>query len=286
MVRFSVVTTCLNPGHLLRETVESIVGQRALGAGGAELEYVISDGGSTDGTVEYLETLDETRIRWFSAPDRGMYDGLARGLRIVSGDVVSYLNAGDLYHPNAFDVVGETIFRTDGWITGMRIKHNERGDVVGASLPHRFRRRFFEHGLYGTTLPFLQQESTFWTAGLNNAIDLDRLAGFRLAGDAFIWTELAKSAELTVISAHLGGWRQHRGQLSEDLDGYRQEMLEFTHPANLLDRTQASLDSLLAQSPMVIRRMFSGGRMVEWSRSLGWVVRRSFGADRPFPMEP
>lgn len=285
MVRFSVVTPCLNPGHLLKETVQSIVSQRALRTGGAELEYIISDGGSTDGTVEYLESLDDQRIQWFSSPDRGMYDGLVRGLRVVSGEVVSYLNAGDLYHPNAFDVVGETIFQTDGWITGMRVTLNERGDVVGANLPHRFRRRFFEGGLYGTALPFLQQESTFWTAGLNGTIDLDRLAGFRLAGDSFIWTELAKSAELTVISAHLGGWRQHRGQLSEDLAGYRQEMLEFVHRATVFDRGRATFDRLVAHSPMVVRRLFSEGRMVEWNRSRGWVVRRSPGEMRPFLTE-
>lgn len=285
MVRFSVVTPCLNPGHLLRETVESIVGQRALGTGGAELEYIISDGGSTDGTVEYLETLDDPRVRWFSGPDEGMYDGLARGLTLVSGDVVSYLNAGDLYHPNAFDVVAETIFHTDGWITGMRVTLNERGDVVGANVPHRFRREFFECGLYGTRLPFLQQESTFWTANLNETIDLDRLAGFLLAGDSFIWTQLARSVDLTVIAAFLGAWREHRGQLSEDLDGYRREMLEFTRRPKLLERGQASLDSLVGHAPMVVRRMVSDGRIIEWKRRQGWVVRRSFEDDRPFPME-
>lgn len=62
-------------------------------------------------------------------------------------------------------------------------------------------------------------------------------------------------------------------------------MLEFTQRANLVDRGRSFLDSLLTHSPMVIRRIFSDRRMVEWDRSRGRVVRRSCRADRPFPVE-
>lgn len=238
MKTFSVVTTCKNPGHLLVDTVESVLGQRALRAGRVGLEYVIIDGGSTDGTCDYLAELNDERVHWVSEPDRGMYDGLVKGLRRLTGDIHSYLNAGDLYHASAFDVVADLVPSRFEWVTGLPSSLNQRGDVVGVRIPFRYRRDWIMSGLYdGGRLPFIQQESTFWTSDLTASLDLDRLSGLRLAGDAFLWATFARQHELGVVVAQIGGFRRHDGQLSEDLSGYREEMARVCthrHPTRCL----------------------------------------------------
>lgn len=266
----TVVTPCLNPGPLLAETVDTVLNQRAVTSGRVRLDYQIVDGGSTDGTVEYLQSLRTPGVRWTSESDDGMYDALVKGLVDAPGDVQSYLNAGDLYHPNAFDVVADTIHRTDGWVTGMSVMHNPRGDVISARTPFRFRRSWFRHGAYGTILPFLQQESTFWTGELAQRINLRELRSFRLAGDAYIWACLSMHADLTVVSAHLGGFRLHDGQLSRDREAYCDEMRRFTSEPNVSQKVIALADRVMAHAPMRVRRRLSRGSLLAWDRDAGW----------------
>lgn len=269
MVKFSVVTPCLNPGHLLPETVESILGQRAVRTGRVHLEYVIVDGGSTDGTRGYLESLVDPRVTWVSEPDKGMYDALAKGLERLSGDVHSYLNAGDLYHPHAFDVVADAIGQTDGWLTGMAVKYNERGDVVAARTPAGFRSEWFRKQMYDERrLKFLQQESTFWASDLTATLDLGRLRSFRLAGDAYLWATFSRHAHLMVVGAHLGGFRLHGSQLSDDLGAYWDEMASFLPAPSPADRVRAGWFRFVDTLPVRLKHRLSDNMLV-WRD--GWV---------------
>ena len=101
------------------------------------------------------------------------------------------------------------------WLTGYAVTYNEAGAAVRFVLPYRFRRRLHRCGAYGRFLPFVQQESTFWKRELMESVDFERLAGFRLAGDYFLWRCFAERADLHVVSAHLGGFRQHAGIVGE-----------------------------------------------------------------------
>jgi glycosyltransferase involved in cell wall biosynthesis len=265
-VRFSVITPCLNPGGLLSDTVESVLSQRAVGSGRVELQYIVIDGGSTDGTIEYLKS-NSQRFTWVSESDLGMYDALTKGFAHANGDICSYLNAGDLYHPNAFDVVADVIGRTAGWVTGMAVTHNRRGDIVECWTPYRYRQDFIRCGVYGSLLHFIQQESTFWTMDLMRHVDLSRLRLLQLAGDAYIWRCLSDVVPLTVIEAHLGGFRQHDGHLGADVDGYLREMRLFSDPIRAHHRIQAGLDRLLTLAPGRIRRRFAATSTLSWDGS-------------------
>src|SRR5687767_2926222 len=100
-MRFSVVTPCLNAASLIEETIASVSAQSALRDGSAQLQHIVCDGGSTDGTLEILRRLEQPYMRIVSQADRGMYDALARGLRQADGDVVCYLNAGACFRTRA-----------------------------------------------------------------------------------------------------------------------------------------------------------------------------------------
>jgi len=98
---FTIVTPCLNGAATLREALDSVREQ----AYPAEIEHVVVDGGSTDGTLEILEeqqqAAGEARLRYLSEPDRGLSDAVNKGIRMARGDVIGWLNADDVYQPIA-----------------------------------------------------------------------------------------------------------------------------------------------------------------------------------------
>ena len=250
--RFSIVTPCFNAERYLAETIDSVLAQRAWREGRVELELLICDGGSTDGTLAIARSYEERypEVRVLSRPDNGMYEALARGLGLVTGDVLAYLNAGDYYAPQAFDIV-DAVMGAGGvdWVTGYRVTYNELSQVVHVRLPYRFRSRFFACGYHGLVLPFVQQESTFWSRRVHEAIPLDELAAYRYAGDHLLWLHLSRVTELAIVQGWLGGFKVHRGQKSENLSGYLEELRGMVGRPRLLDRVLVQLDRLLWSGP-------------------------------------
>lgn len=105
-MKVSVVTVCSNAEKTIADAMASVARQRELGIGdqGLEIEYIVVDGGSTDGTVGKIKDC-ELRIanegkrnfafKWISERDWGMYDALNKGIRMATGDVIGILNADD-----------------------------------------------------------------------------------------------------------------------------------------------------------------------------------------------
>jgi len=213
--------------------MRSVLGQTALAGGKVELEYLIVDGASTDGTRQVVESCGDARIRFSSEPDRGLYDAVAKGFTACRGEIVTYLNAGDLLHPEAFALVANLMSREGvDWLTGSNLKINEAGQVIDFWKASRYRREFILNGTYlgGDPYPCIQQEGTFFRHKLLDRVDLPRLRSARLAGDYFLWTELAKQTELHSVTSFLAAFRVHEGQLSEALQDYAREARSFTRP--------------------------------------------------------
>jgi glycosyltransferase involved in cell wall biosynthesis len=93
----TVVTPSLNQGRFIRETIESVLSQSY-----PAIEYIVMDGGSTDGTVEILREYGD-RVRWVSRPDRGQAQAVNEGWRGSRGAILAYLNSDDTYLPEAVE---------------------------------------------------------------------------------------------------------------------------------------------------------------------------------------
>lgn len=232
-MKFTIVTACRNSASYLPDTIRSVVEQSAVKQGIVELEYLIIDGASTDETAEVVSSHPHESLRFVSEPDSGLYDAVVKGFRRATGDVVAYLNAGDIFHEHAFRVASEVMTREGvDWICGYQLKINEHGEVIAIARPPRYRREFILNGTYLRGFPYagIQQEGIFFRRKLLEAVDLEALKRFRLAGDYFLWTELARRTELHTVLSFLGAFRVHRGQLSEGLETHRDEAKTCARP--------------------------------------------------------
>lgn len=91
-MKFSVITVCVNCSNVIEKTIQSVLSQK-----GIELEYIIIDGNSSDGTREIIKKYESQLAYWISEPDDGIFDAMNKGICLASGDVISFINAGDYY---------------------------------------------------------------------------------------------------------------------------------------------------------------------------------------------
>lgn len=91
-MKITVITVCFNSVKTIEDTIRSVARQTY-----SDIEHIIIDGASTDGTLNVIEHHRDKLAKVISEPDRGIYDAMNKGLALVSGEVVGFLNAADVY---------------------------------------------------------------------------------------------------------------------------------------------------------------------------------------------
>lgn len=106
-MKISVVTVTYNSAATVRDTIESVLKQEY-----SDYEYLVIDGGSKDNTVNIIKEYEPKfggKMKWISEKDKGMYDGINKGIRMATGDVVGIINSDDFYHrTDIFDIINKS----------------------------------------------------------------------------------------------------------------------------------------------------------------------------------
>ena len=95
MIKISIVTVVYNAADTLEETILSVSTQRY-----PNIEHIVIDGGSTDGSIEIIKKHSDKVDIWISEPDEGIYHGMNKGIAMATGAVIGTLNADDVYQDN------------------------------------------------------------------------------------------------------------------------------------------------------------------------------------------
>lgn len=203
--RISMVVPSFNQAKFLEDTLRSILDQ-----GYPDLQLVVMDGGSTDGSTRILEDYSDRLHFWRSSPDGGQYKAIEEGFRHCDGEIFGWLNSDDLLHPFSLWKVARAFMQHPeaDWITGRPSAWDEHGNLVDIlELPSWDRERFLK-GDYR----WLQQESTFWRADLWRKTGAALHPDLRLAGDFELWLRFFRQTRLFAVDALIGGFRRHPDQ--------------------------------------------------------------------------
>lgn len=216
----TIVTPVYNGAAHIRECIESVLNQDY-----PNLQYIIIDGGSTDGTQEIVREYGNRISLFISEPDHGMYDAIAKGFELASGEVLAYLNADDMYEPGGLLRVGE-YFRDHP--RAMVVYHEDTVAFDNWKVPNNGRRRadliallkgliLFQDGV------FFRRQAYWRAGGLNRSL--------KLAGDWDLWARMARYYPLHRAPGHVSTFRIRPGQLSNNMGGYVAE-IEQERPAH------------------------------------------------------
>ncbi len=225
--RVSVVTPSFKQAAFLEATLRSVLLQ-----GYPDLEYVVIDGGSADGSVDILRKYEPWLAYWVSERDRGQYDAINKGLSRTTGEVMAWINSDDMLLPGGLTIVAQALSQQGmDWVIGVPTFWNEQGERSGTGKGRHRRRRFIRSGLYeGRRLGWIQQESTFWSRRAWNSAGGQLDDSLQLAADYALWRRFAAVNDLHQLDVPVSGFRMHGEQktASRMAEYYREIDAQFS----------------------------------------------------------
>lgn len=226
--KITVVTPVFNQVQYLEKTILSIINQ-----GYPNLEYIIIDGGSTDGTIDVIKKYEKYLSYWVSEPDKGMYDAIQKGFDHSNGEIMCWLNSDDIFFDKCLFVISE-VFENHpeiDWFTSRSATIDTDDRILGISDIEGL--RFCKYDFYLNRGFWVPQSSTIWRRSLWKKIGGSLDTNLRLAGDFDLWVKFINTAPLYVVDTLIGTYRIREGQLSQMMDKYMQEA-EISLAHNLL----------------------------------------------------
>ena len=141
-MKISIITICFNNEKDIRATIESVVNQTY-----DDIEYIIKDGGSKDGTMAIVNEYKDRISKIISCPDKGIYDAINQGIKSATGDVVGLIHAGDRLHDETVITTLSKVFKeTNADIVYGSSKAVKEEKVVRVNIGKPFSKRIIRNG--------------------------------------------------------------------------------------------------------------------------------------------
>ena len=210
MHKISIITVNYNNCNGLQKTIKSVLGQNY-----NNIEYIIIDAGSTDGSVELIKetssSYPDSITYWSSEKDSGIYDGMNKGIRQATGDYCLFLNSGDwLYSSKTLSKVFENTEYVEDLIIGRQVHYSKLGYPQSRHYHVDEMDKFY---FYADTLP---HQCTFIKTSL-----LEKIGGYhtdyKIVSDWIFWYEAVSLFDAKAIAVNVFVAIQEKGGVSSDL---------------------------------------------------------------------
>ncbi|HUS24862.1 MAG TPA: glycosyltransferase, partial [Candidatus Binatia bacterium] len=219
--RITVVTPSFNQASYLEATLNSVLDQ-----GYPDLEYIVMDGGSTDGSVDILRRYASRLAYWRSADDDGQSDAINQGFARATGDIFCWINSDDVLRPGALAQAARHL--TDGarpaWLIGAAEVLEVDGQVREVRRPRVLR----TEELLDWRQHWFAQQAVFWTRAMWRSAGPLR-TDLHYAMDYDLWLRMLRRSPPLLVPDVLGGYRHHAdAKCIADHEAALREMLRVT----------------------------------------------------------
>jgi len=245
----SIITPSFNQGAFLEETILSVLEQDY-----TNLEYLVVDGASTDGSVDIIRRYQDRITWWISEPDSGQAEAINKGLAHAKGEIVAWLNSDDTYRPGAIRAAVDALLQNPaaGFVYGNLDSIDQDGELFNTIT-------YQQHDLADLlSFRIIGQPSVFMRkSALERAGELDPSYHFLL--DHQLWLRIARSAELKYVPEVWAAARHHPGAKNvAQASGFSEEtarILEWAQgESDLAEQIEANKNKVRAGAQRLIAR--------------------------------
>lgn len=221
--KISLITPTFNQAQFIKHTIQSVLTQQY-----SDLEYIVMDGGSTDGTIEILNNYNNV-LKWFSEKDKGQSHALNKALKMVSGDIIGYVNSDDYLLPGSLNKVADFFVKNENayWVTGKCriIDENEREVRKIVTIYKNMFLKYSRNLNTNLIVQFISQPGTFWRRSvLEKTGYFDEKLYYDMDYD--YWLRMWQKYKLYFIDSYLASYRIHKDSKAM-MSPFKQFQIEY-----------------------------------------------------------
>lgn len=182
-MKISVITVCYNSVDTIEKTILSVLNQTYI-----DIEYIVIDGGSMDGTVDIIKKYNDNISYWVSEPDKGIYDAMNKGIAVATGDYINFMNSGDkFFNDKTIESIFTKIYHDEDVIYGETLKISDYCSYIEQCMPLEKMRHILPFGHQATFVKTTTIRDNLFDLHYKSASDYNQFFQIWKKGGKFIY---------------------------------------------------------------------------------------------------